>query len=48
MPNEGSLIVLSCFGIVYLANIDVEEGGEAILESQQTITDSSVDQDKLF
>jgi len=40
MPSESSLIVLASNGKLYLANINVEEGGEAIWESKHTLTDS--------
>mmetsp|Transcript_27114 Transcript_27114/g.27010 ORF Transcript_27114/g.27010 Transcript_27114/m.27010 type:complete len:89 (-) Transcript_27114:56-322(-) len=39
MPSEGSLIVLSSTGKLYLSNINVEEGGEAILDTKKTLTD---------
>lgn len=40
MSSEGNLIVLSASGKVYLANINVDEGGEAILESTTNLNNS--------
>lgn len=37
MPTEGSLIVLALTGKVYFATINVDEGGEALLENTSNL-----------
>ncbi|CAI2374328.1 unnamed protein product [Moneuplotes crassus] len=48
MPSEGSLIVLSSTGKLYLSNINVEEGGEAILDTKKTLTDCLLVQKNIY
>ena len=45
MENEGTLVALSYTGKVYIGQINVEEGGEATIETITDLVDIKIDEE---